>query len=85
MSNILSYDFNNIEHEILFIKDFIQKNLKKKIGIIHNDRLFLKRLNSLLEVDNINIVDDFGWSLTTSLSYSYIKDVINFFCFNLIL
>ena len=79
ISNILSYDFNNIEHEILFIKDFIQKNLKKKIGIIHNDRLFLKRLNSLLEVDNINIVDDFGWSLTTSLSYSYIKDVINFF------
>jgi len=79
ISNVLSYDFKNIEHEILFIKDFIQKNLRKKIGIIHNDRLFLKRLNSLLEVEDINIVDDFGWSLTTSLSYSYIKDVINFF------
>ena len=83
ISNILSYDFNNIENEILFIKDFIQKNIKKKIGIIHNDRLFLKRLNSLLEIDDINIVDDFGWSLTTSLSYSYIKDVINFFFFDM--
>ena len=33
ISNILSYDFNNIEHEILFIKDFIQKNLKRKLEL----------------------------------------------------
>ena len=83
INNISSYDFNNIEDELLFIKDFIKKNIKKNIGIIHNDRLFLKRLNSLLEIDDININDDFGWSLTTSLSYSYIKDVMNFFFFDM--
>ena len=83
INNISSYDFNNIENELLFIKDFIKKNIKKNIGIIHNDRLFLKRLNSLLEIDDININDDFGWSLTTSLSYSYIKDVMNFFFFDM--